>query len=180
MESTKLIPNVEGRSGDVIKPYLDAEGRFFAEDFWMVDRLAAMKGASVADYNQMQFMLIGFSSSDPESGRKPLHFFVVGPDDPDKLPNEVMSSPGTPVEFGGPGWEPRGERYYYDVHSPQRVNFQSWLLAGAPKENALGEWATGGLPQAYVEWTWLHPSVRGPSPLDVGKGGGRGRRGGRW
>src|SRR5574343_289265 len=89
MESTKLIPNVEGRSGDVIKPYLDAEGRFFAEDFWMVDRLAAMKGASVADYNQMQFMLIGFSSSDPESGRKPLHFFVVGPDDPDKLPNEV-------------------------------------------------------------------------------------------
>lgn len=158
-------PNPSASAGDAIKPYLTSDSTHFAQDFYVEGRLAAMKGALVKDYEQMMFMLIGFSSSDPTSGRKALHQFVVGPDDPDKLPNEVMTSPGTPVEYGGPGWEPRGERYYYDPHLPQRINFQSWLLAGAPKANALGEWGTGGLPQDYVEWTWENPATRGPSPL---------------
>ena len=156
-------------SGEVVKPFLDEAGKFFAKDFCMEHRLSAMQGASVDDYNKMQFQLIGFSSKDPTSGRKPLHMFVVGPDDPNKLPNEIMTSPGTPVDFGGPGWEPKGERYYYDLHSPQPVNFQAWLQAGAPKENEYGKWGTGGLPQSYVEWSWIHPSQRGPSPLSFGK-----------
>ena len=44
------IPNVEGSAGDAIKPYLSADGKTFEQDFYMIDRMAAMKGASVEDY----------------------------------------------------------------------------------------------------------------------------------
>lgn len=145
----------DGQLGDVIKPYLAEDGKSFAKDFYMVNRLAAMVGASVDDYNKMNIMLgVGGFFGQPGDGRKPAHMFVVGPDDPDKLPNEVMTSPGTPVELGGPGWEPRGAYYRYDPEYDAGTNFMSWVLAGAPKDNYLGSWANGGLPLGYVQETW--------------------------
>ena len=143
------IPNVEGNAGDATKPYLSEDGKTFAEDFYMVDRVAAMAGASVEDYEQnvVRIGLVG-------RGMKPLHYFVVGPDHPDKLPNEVMTSPGTPEEYGGPGWIAAGARYQYDGYYSEQVNAAAWLQAGAPKENAYGRW-NGYLTQAYVDDSWV-------------------------
>lgn len=158
-------PDGFGDIGALIKPYLNAEGTHFARDFWMVDHLAAMAGALVEDYSRNRLRIVGVGR-----GIKPLHYFVVGPDDPEKLPNEVMTSPGTP----DCGWIAAGERYYYDTTLPESINTESWLRAGAPKWNDYGQWGSSGLPQSYVEWTWLHPSVRGPSPLHPGRRRGRG------
>ena len=142
------IPNVAGMVGDIIKPYLSADGKSFEKDFYMVDRMAAMKGASVEDYEQnlIRTGLVG-------RGIKPLHFYVVGPDHSDLLPNEVMTSPGTPEEYGGPGWIAAGARYQYDGWYGEQINAAAWLKAGAPKENVYGRW-NGYLPQDYVDDSW--------------------------
>lgn len=160
--------------GDVIKPYLTADGTHFASDFWMQGSMGAMAGALVKDYEQMLVTLGagGFFGTGAD-GRKPPHLFVVGPDDPDKLPNEVMTSPGTP----DCGWEPRGEFYRYDNEYPPSTNLAAWFAAGAPKWNSYGEWANAGLPLAYVQETWKHPLDRNlDQPGWPGAGGRRRRR----
>lgn len=142
------IPNVEGSAGDAIKPYLNVDGKTFAKDFYMIDRMAAMAGASVADYEQ-NLVRIGLMGR----GMKPLHYYVVGPDHPDLLPNEVMTSPGTPEEYGGPGWIAAGSRYQFDGYYDEQVNAAAWIKAGCPKENVYGRW-NGYLPQSYVDDSW--------------------------
>jgi hypothetical protein len=134
--------------GDVLAPYLSGDGKYFARDFWMKGLLGAMVGASVADYNQANIIL-GMLG-----GTKPRELAVVGPD-VEGLPwNEVMTSPGTI------GWNPLGASYAYNNQLSASDNYAAWIAAGAPKVNALGKWANGGLPQAYVEETWKHPSER--------------------
>lgn len=166
MEQDKQpIPSFDGMVGDIIKPFLSADGKVFARDFYMVDRMAAMAGASIADYEQnlVRVGLVG-------RGMKPLHFYVVGPDHPDLLPNEVMTSPGTPEEYGGPGWIAAGARYQYDGYYDEQTNAAAWLKAGAPKENVYGRW-NGPLPQEYVDDSWKRGLDRNRKRLkDYGPG----------
>lgn len=153
-------PNPSASAGDAIKPYLTPDGSHFDRDFYVEGRLAAMAGALVNDYVNA-LVILGRSGffGDASDGRRPAHTFVVGPDDPSKPWNEVMTTPGTI------GWNPLGAEYRYNYTVPHRLNFAAWVQAGAPKENQYGEWANNGLPLEYVEWTWENPSTRGPSPL---------------
>ena len=149
-------PYVAGAAGDVIKPYLDPEGKVFVRDFYMTDRIGAQAGASVSDYEMATVLLGGplGAIGQVADGRKPAHLFVVGPDDPSQPWNAVMTSPGTI------GWNPRGAFYQYDPYLPAGANFYAWCQAGAPKSNDLGNWANNGLPLAYVQETWKHPLER--------------------
>lgn len=155
MEPAKIPdPYVAGAAGDVIKPFLTEDGRLFARDFYQEDRVAAQAGALVADYLEAIFRigLTGAADTDPSPARPPAHCFVVGPDDATKLPNEVMTSPGTI------GWNPYGARYRYDPQQLDAVNRWAWIAAGCPKRNEFGEWAHGGVPLGYVMETWKHNS----------------------
>lgn len=144
-------PYVEGMAGDVIKPYLTPEADKFARDFYMVGRLGAQAGATVADYEQALVLLGGPLGSLSALGAEN---FVVGPDDPTVAWNGVMTSPGTI------GWNPWGATYRYNPMLTASENRHAWIASGCPKSNAYGEWGSGGLPQRYVEETWKHPLER--------------------
>lgn len=151
-----LQPYADGQLGDIIKSYLTDDGDHFAQDFWMRDRMGAMAGASVAEYGKWNLDLaMRGAFGEIERGRKPAHLFVLRPDDPSDA--GVITSPGTP----DCGWMPAGETYFYDP-TLKGANFAIWCRAGAPRYNALGEWANNGLPLWYVEWSWQNPSSRGP------------------
>lgn len=161
MESARIPePYAPGLAWDVIGPYLTEDKRLFARDFYMQDRVAAQAGALVADYQDavMRIGLSGAADTDPSPARPPAHCFVVGPDDPNKLPNEVMTSPGTL------GWNPLGDRYRYDPWQSAEVNRWAWIAAGCPKHNQWGEWAHGGLPLEYVQASWIHGRERIKEP----------------
>lgn len=148
MESPVLLPTAEGQVGDLIKPFLSPDGAHFAQDFWMRDRMAAMAGASVAEYGLWNLALgMRGAFGTVEGGRKPAHLFVLKPDDPSD--GGVMTSPGTP----DCGWMPAGASYIYDP-SLRNLNFLIWCRAGAPKWNDYGDWSQSGVPLAYVQETW--------------------------
>jgi len=134
--------------GEVIAPYLSADGRYFARDFWMKGLVGAMAGASVSDYNEVNIRrgMLG--------GEQPRETFIVGPDVEGLNANEVVTSPGTI------GWNPLGASYAYNPQLSMGENARNWYAAGAPKVNGYGVWGGMGLPQAYIEETWKHPSVR--------------------
>lgn len=159
--------------GPIPADVIDLETQLFVKDFWMKNRVGAMIGASVADYNQAQIIL-GWAH-----GEKPLHLYIVGPDVEGLTWNEVMTSPGSN------GWMPEGEEYNWDKTIGHSGNFARWIAMGAPKSNKYGNWANNGLPLEYVQETWIHPSERNLEQfkdkygLGGGKGGGRNRHGGR-
>lgn len=175
----EIDPNPSAMAGEAIKPYLTADSKFFAADFWMHNRLGAQQGASVDDYMRAlvtlgrlgAFSYDGDDANDVGDGNgRTIHNYVVGPDDPSRLWNETMTSPGTI------GWNPLGAMYRY-IGGPRDhgINAAAWEQAGCPKFNAWGEWGTGGLPQEYVEWSWGHPTTRGPSPFGQRRGDHKGR-----
>ncbi len=133
--------------GEVIAPYLSADGRYFARDFWMKGLVGAMVGASVSDYNEINIRRGMLGGEHRET-------VVVGPDVEGLNANEVVTSPGTI------GWNPLGASYAYNPQLSPSENARNWYAAGAPKVNAYGVWGSQGLPQAYIEETWKHPSVR--------------------
>lgn len=170
MDTPQLQPYVEGTAGDVIKPYLTEDGKHFARDFWMVDRLGAQMGALVDDYQMALVIMGGPVGSLSAIGA---HNAVVGPDDPSVAWNGVMTSPGTI------GWNPWGATYRYNPLLTESENRHAWILSGCPKSNAYGQW-NGGLPQAYVDESWRGVNERDlsqPGFPGTGKGG-RGRS--RW
>lgn len=150
-----------GDAGSVIQPYHD--GTTFTQDFWMEDRLGAMKGALVSVYNEANVRL-GIMGAAAARGAEN---YVVKPG-PFERWNEALTSPGTN------GWNPLGAAYRYDYTQDASFNRAMWLQAGCPKENVYGQWADGGLPLAYVQWSWENPTTRGDSPMS-GRGGYRGR-----
>lgn len=162
----QLAAYVPGSAGEAITAYHD--GTTFTRDFWQEDRVGAQAGALVEVYNEVNLMLGmtgGASARGPEN-------YVVKPG-PFERWNEATTSPGTPVEFGGPGWNPLGATYRYDYTQDHSYNAAVWTDAGCPKANAYGSWANGGLPLSYVEWTWQNPRSRGDSPMPRRRGGGR-------
>lgn len=163
----QLKPYVPGQAGDVIKPFLTEDGKFFKEDFWMLDRLGAQKGALVADYEWANIILGqgGFLSA------RGAHNCVVGPDDPNVAWNGVMTSPGTI------GWNPWGATYQYNPLLPSSANLHAWIASGCPKVNAFGDWGNNGLPLGYVQETWKDVRYR---DLDQPGWPGTGRKQGRW
>lgn len=148
----------EGVLGDVIAPYHD--GTSFTKDFWMDDRVGAQTGAYVSVYNEVN-LKAGMTGMGAARGRDNI---VVRPG-PFARWNEAITSPGTPESHGGPGWNPLGATYRYDHRMDHSYNAAVWMEAGCPSDNAYGSWANGGLPLAYVEWTWLNPESRGDSPM---------------
>lgn len=133
--------------GPIPPEYVDPSTNLFVKDFWMKNRIGAMIGASMSDYIHAQ-AVYGFL------GGIPRHLRVVGPDVEGLDWNGVMTSPGTN------GWIPEGAEYRYSKDLDAGGNYTAWVAAGAPKYNKYGTWATQGLPQAYVEETWKHPSDR--------------------
>lgn len=150
----QLETYVPGDLGEVIKPYLNAEGTAFARDFWMDDRVGAMQGALVEVYHEVVFMS-GVTGAASARGAENI---VVKPGPFDRW-NESTTSPGTL------GWNPAGLTYRYDYNFDHTWNHHIWIESGCPKKNAYGEWAHGGLPLSYVQWTWENPSTRGESPM---------------
>lgn len=138
----------------IIKPYLTTDGLHFATDFFMTDRMAAMAGASVAEYGRINVELGSRGAfGNIADGRKPAHLFVLKPDSPDDA--GVMTSPGTPdcVDGSGNVWNPLGASYIYDP-TLRSYNFVLWCRAGAPKWNDFGDWSQSGVPLGYYEETW--------------------------
>ena len=160
-------PYVPGPAGEVVAPYI--EDGVFVRDFWQDDRVGAMKGALASVYEEVNLML-GVTGA--AAARGPENY-VVKPG-PFERWNEATTSPGTPVSHGGPGWIAAGAAYRYDYTQDHAYNAAVWTQAGCPKANEFGEWANGGLPLAYVEWTWANPASRGESPMPR-RGGGRRR-----
>lgn len=157
---------VPGDLGDVIKPYHD--GTVFVRDFWMDDRVGAMQGARVDVYNEVN-LKAGMTGMGAARGRDNI---VVKPGAFARW-NEAVTSPGTPVAHGGPGWVPLGATYRYDYAFDQGWNAHLWMEAGCPSANDFGSWANGGMPLSYVQWTWENPATRGESPMPRRRGGGR-------
>ncbi len=154
----KPIPYVEGtpeQLNDIIAPYLTLDGAHFARDFYMVDRVGAMAGASVAEYFTWTFNLgvHGMFS------QIPAHNYVLKPDSENDA--GVITSPGSPdcVDANGDLWNPLGASYMYQPFL-KNLNFTLWIRAGCPKHNDFGDWANQGVPQAYVDETWKHPLER--------------------
>lgn len=188
IESMPLLEDEapDAHAGEVIVPYLTEDGKHFARDFWVRNRLGAQKGASVKAYGEALVLLgalgaFGYDGDDPDTIRdgngRTIHNYVVGPDEPGKLWNELMTSPGTL------GWNPLGAFYRY-IGGPrdQALNMIAWEQAGCPKQNAYGYWANDGLPEDVVAWGRMHPTERAnvPYPWPGYRGyTPRGRRGGR-
>lgn len=143
MSQVNLMEEDNRPIDDVLAPFV--ENGVFIKDFWMKNRVGAMVGASVADYKAANAI---------PYGKKPRHMAVVGPDVEGLNWNEVMTSPGTN------GWIPAGATYQWNKNLTPDQNFDFWVASGAPKSNQFGRWATAGMPQAYVEETWKHPSAR--------------------
>ncbi len=173
-------PNPSALAGDAIKSYLNEAGTHFARDFWMHNRMGAQAGASVRDYVQALVILGrgGFFSYDGDdaddvgdgNGRT-IHNYVMGPDDPAKLWNETMTSPGTL------GWNPLGAIYQYIGGArDEGINLAAWEQAGCPKRNAFGDWADGGKPAAVVAWGRMSIPERANAPWPWASGGRRRRR----
>lgn len=154
------LPYQPGMAGDVIKPYLDADGKTFAKDFYMVNRLGAMAGALVDDYNHAN-LILGMDGAFAHLGA---HSFVVGPDNPEVPWNSVLTSPGTPAEFGGPGWNPLGASYQYNDLLKPPSNYNAWWMSGCPKRNAWGDWSNGGKPPI----PFVYPNQPYPSANTTG------------
>ena len=162
----QLDDYVPGDTGSAIAAYHD--GTTFTRDFWQEDRVGAMAGALVEVYNEANLML-GMTGAASARGADN---YVVKPGPFDRW-SDATTSPGTPTTHGGPGWNPLGATYRYDYSMDHPYNAAVWTDAGCPKANAYGEWANGGLPLAYVQWTWENPTTRGESPMPRRRGGGR-------
>lgn len=145
-------------AGNAIKPYLSEDGLTFAQDFWVSGFMGALKGASVKEYEYWLGLLgRGGFFGKPEDGRKPPHLFVLESDSPDNL--GVMTSPGTPVEHGGPGWIPAGRNYQFDP-TLKNLNFIVWCRAGAPKKNDYGDWSQAGRSPEEMMNSWAASYAR--------------------
>ena len=160
-------PYVPGPAGEVVAPYI--EDGVFVRDFWQDDRVGAMKGALASVYEEVNLMLGGPTGAAAARGAEN---FVVMPGPFDRW-SDATTSPGTPESHGGPGWNPLGATYRYDYSMDHPYNAAVWTDAGCPKANAYGSWANGGLPLAYVKWTWENPTTRGESPMPRRGRGGR-------
>lgn len=161
-------PYVPGPAGEVVAPYI--EDGVFVRDFWQDDRVGAMKGALAEVYEEVNLMLGGPTGAAAARGADN---FVVMPG-PFERWNEATTSPGTPASHGGPGWIAAGATYRYDYHEDHAYNAAVWTECGCPKANDFGQWANGGLPLGYVQFTWENPDTRGEWPLRR-RGGGRRR-----
>jgi hypothetical protein len=159
-------PNPAASAGDAIAAYHD--GTAFTRDYWVEDRIGAQAGALVEVYNEVNLMA-GMTGMGAARGRDNI---VVKPGPFDRW-SDATTSPGTPTTHGGPGWNPLGATYRYDYSMDHPFNAAVWTDAGCPKANGYGEWANGGLPLAYVRWTWENPTTRGESPMPRRRGGGR-------
>lgn len=150
------IPFQPGVMSEVIAPYVD--GGVFVEDFWMLDRVGAMVGASVIEYAQ----------ANGSVRFEPRHIRILGPDLDGAPWTEVM------VSAADAGWMD-GSGYRWDPTRDPQGNAAAYIAAGCPTRNQHGEWGANGYPMSYVRWTWEDPRTRGPSPLPRGPGNG-GRR----
>lgn len=146
----QLQPFQAGPSALVCAPYLNDAKTHFATDFWMENRIGAMTGASFLEYVQA----VGVN----QFGARPPHTKVMGADIPGAGWTEAMTS------AGDCGWMD-GESYEWLPLRSDPENFAAWVAAGCPSKNSKGEWGAQGFPLEYIKWTWLHPSVRGPSPI---------------
>lgn len=162
----QLDDYVPGDTGSAIAAYHD--GTTFTRDFWQEGRVGAMAGALVEVYNEANLML-GMTGAASARGADN---YVVKPGPFDRW-SDATTSPGTPESHGGPGWNPLGATYRYDYSMDHPYNAAVWTDAGCPKANAYGSWANGGLPLAYVKWTWENPTTRGESPMPRRGRGGR-------
>ena len=166
----ELQPETEGALGDIIAPYLSEDGKTFAKDFWMVGRVGAMAGASVAEYNQANLILAG-TGFDTEA--KPLHLHILGPETEGTYWHECMVTPGDN------GWNPRGATYVWNEMFSDEQNNAVWVACGCPSTSIYGEWGDQGVPIELQEWRRLHPSQREPNAIPL-KGRVKGKfRGGR-
>ena len=163
MQMDDYIP---GDAGSAIAAYHD--GMTFTRDFWQEDRVGAMAGALVEVYNEANLML-GMTGAASARGADN---YVVKPGPFDRW-SDATTSPGTPTTHGGPGWNPLGAVYRYDYSMDHPYNAAVWTDAGCPKANGYGSWANGGLPLAYVQWSWENPTTRGESPMPRRGRGGR-------
>lgn len=128
-----------------INDYIDMDTQLFVRDFWMRGRVGAMVGASVKEYNQANIILGAIST-----GYRPRETYVLGPDVPDKLWNETLTSPGSN------GWNPAGAEYRFDPELKSHEVFQSWIAAGCPKQNKYGDWSQSGRPIAEYNESWAN------------------------
>ena len=96
-------------------------------------RLGAQQGASVDDYMRALVTLgrLGALSYDGDDANdvgdgngRTIHNYVVGPDDPSRLCNETMTSPGTI------GWNPLGAMYRY-IGGPRDAGINAAALCAA-------------------------------------------------
>lgn len=153
------LANREITLGDVIASYLTEDGRFFARDFWVEGLIGAQAGASVQVYNLVNIR------SPFTTGENPKHNKIVGPFDPTKMPNQMVTTAGTI------GWIPAGLTYQWDSSKSDPENARAWIAAGAPYKNAFGEWGDLGVPLDLQAWRRLHPSERLPGEIPhKGKG----------
>lgn len=151
------IPFKPGVMADIVAPYCD--GGVFVEDFWMVDRIGAMAGASLLEYAQANVAV----------RYNPRHVRILGPDIDGAPWTEAM------VSAADAGWLD-GSTYQWDPDRTPGENAAAYNAAGCPSKNQYGEWGAWGYPMYYIKWAWEHPSTRGPSPLPRGSGNGGGRR----
>ena len=135
----ELQPYVEGPAGDVIAPYLSADGKTFARDFYMKDRVSAMVGASVREYEEANVIL-------SREGFDALETHVLGPDEPGRYWHEVITT------SADAGWNPRGANYFWVEWIGDNQNAANWIACGRPRVNQYGEWADQGVPAELGEW----------------------------
>ena len=150
------IPSQPGVMAEVVAPYCD--GGVFIEDFWMMDRVGAMAGASLLEYAQANSAV----------RYEPRHVRILGPD----VDNAAW--PDAMVSAADAGWMD-GSGYQWEPGRTPAENLASYNAAGCPTKNQNGEWGAMGYPMSYIRWTWENPRTRGPSPLPRGPGNG-GRR----
>lgn len=162
----KLLPTDARRIGDVIAPFV--KDGVFTADFYMVDRVGAMKGASVAEY-QHAHLILG------AGGWENLHTHVLMADEPGKLWHESMTT------SADCGWNPRGQSYYWVPQLNDQQNAANWIACGRPRRNQFGAWGNNGVPIESDEYGTMSVDERvaaygNTSPMYSARGGRGGKR----
>lgn len=160
----QMLPYEAGPAGDVIAPYV--QGGYFVKDFYMKDRIGAMAGASVKQYNEANIILAG-------TPYKETH--ILGPEQPNKYWTEVMT---TSADIG---WNPLGEHYNWNPLLDDSQNAHFWFEAGRPHKNAYGEWGGLGVPIESEIYGRLSPKERlekypDGSPMGIARRNARGNK----
>lgn len=116
-----------------------ADGKQFAEDFWVNGRMGAQKGAWTAHYAWV------WQITSMMGGTIPLHGYVLQAGPLESNANELLTSPADIGWIDGSGY------YYNSTLSPQD-NEAVYVAFGRPSSNNHGVWDTFGRPLGPDGW----------------------------